>query len=365
MRNRILMIVMIAMAFVPAAMAQDGGKAEARMTATGFAVEPGVPDFHRAMLVVSGPDAFSYQKQIGRNEPIGFSFNDVAKTEGNRRTYPDGEYSWQVRMVVDVKALENPRHVAGVGMIDVEEQTVVRSGSFSVLNGAISSNAPSSSEGDKGGQQPVNPVQQAGDGLAVVPKAATHHVGDVTITGDICVGGTGCASTYFPLWDIEVVDVTPAIRMTDSRTTPTTEWYLWSSDNSFQIQDGITSGSPNVFQIIEGAPANSIHVSATGSIGLRTTPVATSDLHFLGPDYNAAIRLEESLAGSFADILSGNGYLGFGHEDLLNSYSEPFRISKGAPNNALTSDAEGDIGLGLWVTSCPRCISIARMAQPR
>jgi hypothetical protein len=298
------------------------------------------------MLVVSGPDTFKVQKEIGRNEPIAFSFEDAVDAEGNRKAYPDGEYTWQVRMVVDVKVLENPRHVPGVGMIDVEEQTVVRSGEFSVLNGSIAGDVQSSSEGGEGGK-PVNPVQQEEDGLEVDPKAAIHHAGDVTITGDLCVGSSECATGYSPNWDLEVINTgNSAIRMTNDTTTPNRAWYIWVSDTQFNIEDA-TGGIDQVLVLNEGAPDNSIYVDSGGDLGLRTIPAALVDLHLMGPDANALIRLEETSTGSYGDIYSGNGYMGFGHYDSTNGYTEPFRIWKGAPENSLSVNAAGRVGLGV------------------
>ena len=360
MRFRILMIVVIAMAFAPAAMAQDEGKTEARMMARGFVVETAVPSFHRATMVISGPDSFRAQKEIDENDPLGFSFADAVDSEGNRRAYPDGEYTWQVRMVVDVKVLENPRHVPGVGTVKTEEQSIVRSGRFSVRNGQVEFESaqdrgtsparaePLAGHEDIASRNDVTP--EPSDNFASIAK--DYIAGDLQVLSGICAG---CANgTPVPDGEIVAEGLVDADFFYTQSALPfvwfdktTSSWLVGQySGDTFMIWDWDNGTQP--FKIEEAAPTNALYVDSTGNIGLRTaTPFATADLHILGPDSNAVIRLEESSSGSIGELFSGNGYLGFGHYDSVNGSSEPFRIWKGAPTNTIAANADGHVGFGV------------------
>src|SRR4029079_3457272 len=95
------------------------------------------------------------------------------------------------------------------------------------------------------------------------------------------------------------------------------------------VDQGATGNSETgtiVFEVDAGAPANSLRVSSTGRVGLRTaTPVL--DLHITTSD-TSAHRLEQTNAGGFTaqtwDIAGNEA--NFFVRDVTSGSRLPFRI---------------------------------------
>ena len=100
------------------------------------------------------------------------------------------------------------------------------------------------------------------------------------------------------------------------------------------------------FTITAGAPSNSIFVSSTGRVGLRTaTPVL--DLHINTSD-TPAVRLEQNSGGGFTaqtwDVAGNEA--NFFIRDVTGGSRLPFRIRPGAPTSSIDISASGDVGMG-------------------
>jgi hypothetical protein len=101
-----------------------------------------------------------------------------------------------------------------------------------------------------------------------------------------------------------------------------------------------------VFEVDAGAPANSLKVSSTGRVGLRTaTPVL--DLH-IDTSNTPATRLEQNGSGGFTaqtwDIAGNEA--NFFVRDVTGGSRLPFRIRPGAPTSSIDISASGNVGVG-------------------
>src|SRR4029079_19389372 len=101
-----------------------------------------------------------------------------------------------------------------------------------------------------------------------------------------------------------------------------------------------------VFEVDAGAPANSLRVSSTGRVGLRTaTPVL--DLHITTSD-TPAHRLEQTNAGGFTaqtwDVAGNEA--NFFVRDVTSGSRLPFRIRPGAPTSSLDISATETVCIG-------------------
>src|SRR5882672_2298235 len=95
-----------------------------------------------------------------------------------------------------------------------------------------------------------------------------------------------------------------------------------------------------------GAPANSLKVTRTGKIGLRTaTPVL--DVHMNTSD-TPAIRFEQNSGGGFTaqtwDVAGNEA--NFFVRDVTGGSLLPFRIRPGAPTSSIDINASGLVGIG-------------------
>ncbi len=132
---------------------------------------------------------------------------------------------------------------------------------------------------------------------------------------------------------------------------PSNDWQITFNDsanggaNKFSIDD--ISGGRTPFTIEAGAPSHSLFVDDAGRIGVGT---ATPVVQIHNKDGNTpTLRLEQDGTSGFTPQtwdLAGNE-ANFFVRDASNGSTLPFRIFPGAPSNAISIEATGDIGLGL------------------
>ena len=129
------------------------------------------------------------------------------------------------------------------------------------------------------------------------------------------------------------------------------DWQITANDsanggaNKFSIDD-ITSGRVP-FTIEGGAPSHSIFADDGGRIGFGTsTPVV--ELHVVDGD-TPTLRLQQDASSGFTaqtwDV--GSNETNFFVRDATNGSRLPLRIRPGAPTNAISIDADGDVGMGI------------------
>jgi hypothetical protein len=212
------------------------------------------------------------------------------------------------------------------------EGSVVQSGSFTVLNGAI---------------VPRNIREDAVRRMR--PSTETYFADDVSAAGGVC-GGSDCTNAEsYGLASIKMKENNTRLKFEDTSSTAgfaTTDWQLSANDaasggsNKLFVEDLTAATVP--FLIEGGTPDNALYVDSTGRIGLRTSTPAR-DLHISAP-ITTGIRMQQSSSPFQAwDIVANNN--NFYVRDV-NHEQNPFIILASAPYNSLVIDSIGRIGLG-------------------
>lgn len=191
--------------------------------------------------------------------------------------------------------------------------------------------------------------------LAFVPNAAADQVilDDLIVDGSACIGFDCVNGESFGFDTIRIKENNLRIRAQDtsnSASFPTNDWQITFNDssnggaNKFSIDD--IDGGRTPFTIEAGAPSHSLYVDDGGRLGLGTsTPVV--DVHIKSGN-TPTLRLEQDGSSGFTPQtwdVAGNE-ANFCIRDATNGSTLPFRIFPGAPSNALTIEASGDVGLG-------------------
>lgn len=334
-----------------------------------------VAPYSSLTMTVSAPDGRVFRKEFKGGATPEFAITDE---QGER--LPDGQYTYELRLAPmfspGVKEAmtaargkddepEDVRATRKRGMLPV--QNFVQSGGFSILNGAIvvaGAIEPSPRASSKlTGQSRFSGIN--------ISKALTrnqrHHPrlitfddvipDDLIVQGSACVGLDCVNGEVFGFDTIRVKENNTRIQFDDTSGAgfPTNNWQIRANSSagggaSFLafVDQGATGNSETgtiVFEVDAGAPANSLKVSSTGRVGLRTaTPVL--DLHLNTSD-TPAIRLEQNNSGGFSaqtwDIAGNEA--NFFVRDVTSGSRLPFRIRPGAPTSSLDIAATGNVGI--------------------
>ncbi len=327
-------------------------------------------------LIVSAPDGRVFSKDFKAGSSPDFSLAD----RGER--LPDGQYSYELRLTPISSATRKGVTSNGRGKDDEPEAvraarksvmpapSVVESGSFSILNGAVYV-----AGAQEDGGRPVSKVTTQRLSGNTVTKNEQHHplmisMPDQVIPDDLIVQGSACIgldcvnNETFGFDTVRLKENNDRIQFDDTSTAagfPTNNWQIRANSSasggasflSF-VDQGATGNSETgtiIFEVDAGAPANALKVSSNGKVGLRTaTPVL--DLHITTSD-TPAHRLEQTSAGGFTaqtwDIAGNEA--NFFVRDVTGGSRLPFRIRPGAPTSSVDISANGNVGIG---TASPR-----------
>jgi hypothetical protein len=176
---------------------------------------------------------------------------------------------------------------------------------------------------------------------------------DLIVQGSACVGLDCVDGEAFGFDTIRLKENNTRIKFDDTSTGagfPNNDWQLTANDsasgglNKFSIENTTVGTIP--FTVVGPAPTNSLFVSSTGRVGLRTATPGL-DLHISTSD-TPAERLEQTAAGGFAaqtwDI--GGNEANFFVRDVTGGSRLPFRIRPGAPTSSIDINAAGNVGMG-------------------
>ena len=176
---------------------------------------------------------------------------------------------------------------------------------------------------------------------------------DMIVQGSLCTGFDCVNNESFGFDTLRLKENNLRIHFDDTSTGagfPANDWRIVANDTasggaSYLAIEDATAGN-RVFSVSAGAPSNSLYVSSTGRIGLRTATPGL-DIHTLTGD-TPAIRLEQSAAGGFVaqtwDI--GANEANFFVRDLTGGSRLPLRVRPGAPTSSLDIAASGAVGMG-------------------
>ena len=312
-------------------------------------------EHERLVLTVSGPGGFFLRRELAAARGT----LDLAGEAG--RPLADVAYECELLAspVLDEatrKALAEARRTGVETALEELRaagqlpRTMARSGSFAVRDGAFV--PPDLREGETGAPRSAKAASgiRSIAGELVVPE-------DLIVQGEACIGVDCSATETFGSDTFKLKANNIRVLFEDTSITPgfpSDDWRLVVNDsisggaNHFTIEDVAAATFP--FTIRSGAPANSLFVSGSGKIGVRTsTPVL--DLHVASGN-TPAVRLEQNASGGFTaqtwDIAANEA--NFFVRDVTGGSKLPLRIRPGAPTSSVDVAASGNVGVG---TSSP------------
>ena len=184
---------------------------------------------------------------------------------------------------------------------------------------------------------------------------------DAIVQGSLCAGLDCFNNESFGFATIRLKENNTRIDFVDTSVSagfPTRDWRLEANSsasggaNYFAIKDMGDDGSTGaeggtaLLTVTAGAPANSVFVSSTGSVGFGTSTPALK-LHELRGD-TPAFRFEQDASGGFTPQtwdMAGNE-ANFFIRDVTGGSRLPFRIRPGAPTSSIDISATGRVGIG-------------------
>lgn len=251
--------------------------------------------------------------------------------------------------------------------------SMTQSGSFAVVNGSIvlpGGVEPEQKREPKASTGPATaPATRATASAKAVQRIRNNHraffMWDQVIPDDLIVQGSACVgldcvnNEPFNFDTVRLKENNTRILFLDTSTQagfPTNDWIIKANDSGggssyLGIVDHGNAGTGAdtgtiIAQFDAGATANSLRVSSTGRVGLKTaTPVLA--LHINESD-TPDIRLEQNNTGGFSaqtwDIAGNEA--NFFVLDVTSGSRLPFRIRPGAPTSSIDISADGDVGIG-------------------
>jgi hypothetical protein len=324
-------------------------------------------------MTVSAPDGRIFHKEYKTGSTPDFSLTDK---QGER--LPDGTYTYELRFAPVLSPAVKDMLLTARGKDDDAEEVraarkrstlpaLVQSGSFSILNGApIVSGAL-----EEAGSRRVSKLTEQPRAIVVgkaIAKNEQHHPllikpddvipDDLIVQGSACVGLDCVNGEVFGFDTIRTKENNTRIQFDDTSAAgfPLNNWQIRANSSaaggaSFLafVDQGAAGNSETgtiLFEVDAGAPANSLKVSSTGRVGLRTaTPVL--DLQITTGD-TPAHRLEQTNASGFTaqtwDIAGNEA--NFFVRDVTGGSRLPFRIRPGAPTSSVDIAADGRVGIG-------------------
>ncbi|WP_299880383.1 hypothetical protein [uncultured Cocleimonas sp.] len=193
-------------------------------------------------------------------------------------------------------------------------------------------------------------------GLSSVSSSALADqviVDDLIVDGSVCAGQDCVNGESFGFDTLRLKENNLRLHFEDtsaSASFPSNDWRIIANDSSngggnyLAIEDS-TAGR-QLFRVDAGAPANSLRVDSQGDVGIGTATPAVGIHHVDGN--TPTLRLEQDGSSGFTPQtwdMAGNES-NFFIRDTTNGSKLPFRIKPGAPTDALTIAADGDIGMG-------------------
>ena len=384
----ILLVVVCLHISASGQMAEDKNRLAA-VSATGSSVRWDVSAPHAGLsVIIAAPDGRVFRVESKAGASLEFTLSDK---QGNR--LPDGQYTYELRLAPEISKGVKEQLAAARGKDDDAEDVraarklagipnLVESGGFSIVNGAV---IVAGAVEEAGARKVSKISEQRIPGLipaTTETKNQMHHPlmiakpddvipDDLIVQGSACVGLDCVNGEVFGFDTIRVKENNTRIQFDDTSGAgfPTNNWQIRANSSagggaSFLgfVDQGATGNSETgtiVFEVDAGAPANSLKVSSTGRVGLRTaTPVL--DLHIATGD-TPAHRLEQTNGSGFTaqtwDIAGNEA--NFFIRDVTSGSRLPFRIRPGAPTSSIDISASGQVGIGTGSPGTKVDISLA------
>ena len=333
-------------------------------------------------LTVLSPDGRAYSKEYKAGSSPEFRLGD------SREKYPDGEYSYDLRLapVISDSVKEELKAAREKGDSEAVQRDLkrrgvlprhpqVQAGGFTVINGSIVISRDTDDRDiaarrtSEPSTSPVASTSSSSSSGRTNYKVVRHHprflMFDFVIADDLIVQGSTCSGLdcvngeVFGFDTIRVKENNTRIQFDDTSSSAgfaSNNWQIRANSSANGggnflafVDQGTTGNSETgtlVFQVDAGAPANALRVSSIGNVGISTaTPVL--DVHANTTD-TPAIRLEQNNSGGFTaqtwDI--GANEANFFVRDVTGGSLLSFRIRPGAPTSSLDIASNGNVGVG-------------------
>lgn len=388
--SSILSIVFVVACFQASTLGQSAEDKNnlAAITGSGSSVRWNVAVPYSAVtMTVSAPDGRVFRKEFKGGTSPQFTLVD---DKGER--LPDGQYTYELRLTPvfapgvreelaaargreyakepaqKENSADTLRDMRKRGLLPAE--SLVKSGGFSILNGAVVVAGAVEESGSRPVSQITEQPRLTGAPSAGLMKLRRHHLlslampdqvipDDLIVQGSICAGLDCVNNENFGFDTIRLKENNTRLQFLDTSTSAgfaSNNWQIRANDspsggNNFLgfVDQGLNGNSETgtiVLSVRAGAPANSILVDSTGRLGLRTaTPVL--DIH-TNTGNTPAIRLEQNSGSGFTSQtwdMAGNE-ANFFVRDVTSGSRLPFRIRPGAPTSSVDISATGNVGIG-------------------
>lgn len=327
-------------------------------------------------LTVSFPDGRSIRKTFRAGTSPEFNLSEK-QYEG----LPDGFYTYELQLapvmqagareaMMKARAKDDDSESDRTGRKRATLPSVTQSGAFSIVNGSVI--VGGAVEGQRStAKTPAKPRAAVSFTSAnTVSRLRNHRLSlgfmaddvipdDLIVQGSACVGLDCVSGESFGFDSLRLKENNTRLQFDDTSTSagfPTNNWQIRANGSgsgaaSFLafVDQGASGNSETgtiVFEVDAGAPANSLRVSSSGKVGIRTaTPVL--DVHVNSSD-TPANRLEQNNSGGFTaqtwDIAGNEA--NFFVRDVTSGSRLPFRIRPGAPTSSVDISANGNVGIG-------------------
>ncbi len=328
-----------------------------------------------ASLIIAAPDGRSFRRDFKAG-----TTPEISLSDRQLESLGDGTYSYELRLRPVLSAAAKEAILKARGSDDDPEAEragrkrpavpqLVQAGSFSILNGSIF--VPGAVEGQRNSAKKTEQprIQDITFGSSFA-RLRNHPLGrgarpddviadDLIVQGSACVGLDCVSGEVFGFDTIRLKENNTRLQFDDTSTSagfPTNNWQIRANDSAsgggsfLGIVDQGATGNSETGTIIgrfdAGAPANSLRITSSGKLGLRTaTPVL--DVHMNTSD-TPAIRLEQNNSGGFTGQtwdVAGNE-ANFFVRDVTGGSRLPLRIRPGAPTSSIDINASGNVGVG-------------------
>ncbi len=299
-------------------------------------------NYAKLVLTISRPDGTVFRKSF----PSGNSpYVDIASILGD--SHAEGTFFYELRVIPAVSSRVRVEDSDGAPSREARRENVLpvndltQSGAFSITNGYIVNSSMQETPARTLLQDP-GPLDQV-------------IADDLIVQGSACVGLDCVNNESFGFDTIRMKENNIRIKFDDTSASagfPANDWQLTANDSAsggaskFSIED--ITGAKVPFTLTAGAPSNSLFVSSTGRLGLKTaTPVL--DIHIVNGN-TPALRFEQDGTVGYSPQtwdVAGNE-ANFFIRDVTGGSRLPFRIQPGALTNSLTLRADGKVGIGTW-----------------
>lgn len=330
-------------------------------------------------LTISFPDGRSIRKTFRPGTSPNITIGDK-----HFEAPPDGVYAYELQLAPSLSPAAKEAAIKARGKDDDPESeragrkrlsvsAMTQSGSFAVVNGSIvvaGGSEPEQKREAKASTGPAAaPATRATASDNLLQRIRNNHhaffkpdfviADDLVVQGSACVGLDCVNNEPFNFDTIRMKENNTRILFLDTSTAvgfPTNDWIIRANSSAsggesfLGIVDHGNAGTGAetgtiIAQFDAGASANSLRVSSTGRVGLKTaTPVLA--LHINESD-TPDIRLEQNNSGGFSaqtwDIAGNEA--NFFVRDVTSGSRLPFRIRPGAPTSSLDISASGNVGI--------------------